>query len=244
MWLKDFLNYYYTGPAGDGDYGPRHFIWIIGTILLLVGLYQFSKQKPQQARTIMIILCALLFLTRLTKQIYRAAVGIEDPVLMALPWQLCTVMTFLMPAVCIFNIKILKPMVYSLGLIGGIITLFVGGYFGNAFLTIWEYEPMWAHMMLIIIPVMEIAVGNYRLEWKDVWQTLLGLFLTTSWALFADLVVFKGYNTNNSELMSNNLGFDIPGIHFRVLYVIVGVIFIILMYGIPTLYRRHRRQGA
>lgn len=238
MWLKDFLNYYYSGPAGDGDYGLRHFLWIIGTILLLIILYQFSKRKPKQARTVMVVLCVLLFLTRLTKQIYRAAAGIEDPVLMALPWQICTVMTFLMPVVLIYNLKKLKPLVYSVCLIGGIITLFVGGYFGNEFLTIWEYEPMWAHMMLIIIPVMEIAVGNYRLEFKDVWQTLLGLFLTTAWALLADLVIFAGYNTNNSELMSNNLGFDIPGVPFQVLYVIVGVIFITLMYGIPTAFRK------
>jgi uncharacterized membrane protein YwaF len=244
MWLKNFLDYYYTGPAGDGDYGLRHFIWIFGTFLLLVVLYQYFKRKPKHARTVMVILCALLFLTRLTKQIYRAAAGIEDPALMALPWQLCTVMTFLMPVVVIFNIKRLKPVVYSLCMIGGIMTLFVGGYFGNAFLTIWEYEPMWAHMMLIIIPVIEMAAGNYKLEFKDAWQTVLGLFLCTAWALLADLVIFAGYDTNNSELMRNQLGFDIPGVPYQVLYVIVGVVFITMMYGIPTVYRKLRNKNT
>lgn len=244
MWLKNFLDYYYTGPAGDGDYGLRHFIWIIGTIVLAIVLYQYFKRRPRHARTVMVVLCILLFLTRLTKQIYRAAAGIEHPALMAVPWQLCTVMTFLMPVVLVLNIKKLKPMVYSLCMIGGIVTLLIGGYFGKEFLTIWEYEPMWAHMMLIFIPVIEMAVGNFRLEIKNAWQTLLGLFLFTAWALLADLVIFAGYGTNNSELMRNQLGFDIPGLPYRVLYVIIGVIFITLLYGIPTFLRKLRNKNT
>lgn len=241
MWLKDFFNRNYTGPAGDGFYGMRHLIWIIGTILFAIVLYQYFKRHPKYARRIMIIFCSLLFGYRLINQICRAVLGIENPPLQAVPWHLCTLMTFVMPIVLIFELKKLKPMVYSLCMIGGIVTLFMESYFDNAFLTWWEIEGMWAHMLLIFVPVIEMAIGNFKLEFKNAWQTVVGLIGCTLWALFADVVLFADYDSNNSELMENMLGFDIPGIPYPVVVVFIAIIFITVMYAIPTIYRKIRR---
>jgi len=103
MWLQHFFDYYYEGPAGDGMYGCRHWIWIATTILLAITLYQYFLRNPRHARRFMVVFCFYLFAIRMTKQIYRAIAGIEVPVFQAIPWEICTVMTFVMPIVVIFN---------------------------------------------------------------------------------------------------------------------------------------------
>lgn len=238
MWLKHFFDYYYVGPPGDGMFGCRHLILITVTILLSIALYQYFKRNPKHAGRFMVFFCSLLFMGRLFKQIYRVIVGIENPPLQAFPWHLCTLMTFVMPIVVIFNIKKLKQWIYPLSMIGGIVTIILGSYFDYLYLKLGDFEGMWAHMLLIFVPMIEMAIGEFKLEIKNVWQTAAGLIICTLWGLFADLVLFPKYHTNSSQLMENNLGFDIPGIPYPLLVVMIAVVFIIVMHGIPTIYRR------
>lgn len=208
------------------------------TVLLSIALYQYFKRNPGRAVRFLKALAVLLFAERLLKQIYRVAVGIENPALMALPWHMCTLLTFLMPVVVFFGLKKWKDWIYPLCMMGGIVTLLLGGYFKTSFLKFEDYEGIWAHMLLILIPIVEMAIGEFGLRFKNIWKTHIGLVLCTLWGLFADLIVFPKYHTNSSELMSNELGFDIPGIPYPVVASIIAILFIFTLYSVPALYRK------
>ena len=216
----------------------RHFAWMALVIVLSVAGYQFAKHRPKAAKIVMFSFAIALFTVRLVHQTYRGIAGVEVPWFSAFPWHMCTVLTFVLPLVIVFDIKPLKQAVYVLSIMGGIITVLVGDYFVDLFLPFSAVEGISAHTLLIVLPFMEMGLGRFTLKIEKFWQVLIGTFVFMAWATLANEVIFKGYDTNYMYLRHNGLPGDLGGDGYFLVYIGIYLLFATAIYGFPMLYSK------
>lgn len=244
-----FFGYFSDGPGdppsqywdglGQGAFVDwRHYAWMVLVVVLSIVGYQIAKRKQKLGNILVFCLASALFITRLVHQTYRGITGVEVPWFGALPWHMCTVLTFVLPLVIVFDIKPLKQAVYVLSIMGGIITILVGDYFVDLFLPFSAVEGISAHTLLVVLPIMEIGLGHFRLELKKYWQVLVGMVVFMGWATLANEVVFKGYDPNYMYLRHNGLPGDIGGQNYFLIYIAIFLLFSASIYGLPFLYKR------
>jgi len=241
-WFIKFFTYSFEGGGGaptsfsdglgEGTFGWRHVLWIAFVIAAAIGGYHLFRKYPTLGRKVVRILVAALFAFRLVHQTIRAALGVEVPWTMAFPFHMCTVLTFLMPLTVLFDWKAIKTPVFVLSIMGGLITVLLGDYFDNRFLTVYALEGMSAHSLLILVPIWEIAGGRYRLDLKDSWKVIPGILVLIGWAMLANLVFFRDYDPNYMYLMKNELPFGNERIFF-LFYVLIFLAFFAGIYAGP-----------
>jgi uncharacterized membrane protein YwaF len=252
--FEHFFKYYpgwngvpgpYSDGLGAGAFSDwRHYFWMVLVIAICVAGYQLFKRHPQTGKKVILILMVYLFTVRLSNQIFRAVIGAEVPVWEALPFHMCTVMTFVMPIVVVFNIKPLKTPIYVLSMMGGIVTILNGDYFNDLFLSFAAMEGIVAHSIMVIVPILEIAVGGFRLEWKKVWTVFVGIIVLMLWATLANEVFFKAYDPNYMYLRHNGLPGDLGGHYYFLVYTAIFALLLGLIFGIPSLSRHYRAKHA
>lgn len=228
----------YKSGGGLGAFVDwRHYAWMILVIILAIFLYRLFKKHPKAGKITVTALLASLFSVRFIHQIIRAIIGAEVPAWKAFPFHLCTVMTFMLPIVYFLNLKKLKEAVYVLSMMGGIITIIVGDYFDDTFMTFSTLEGMSAHTILLLVPIIEVALGNFKLEYKNIWKVFVGIIILLIWATLANEVFFKGYDNNYMYLKKNGLPGNLGGDYYFLIYVLIFLVMINMIYGFPTLYR-------
>jgi uncharacterized membrane protein YwaF len=248
--LNFFQKFFGYFTREDGSFGPyesgggagafsdwRHYLWMVLVICLGFGLYRLFKKYPQAGKITVSVLLGALFSVRLVNQIVRAAIGAEVPAWRAFPFHLCTVMTFLLPIVYFLKLDKLKTAVYVLSMMGGIITIIIGDYFADTFMTFSIIEGMSAHSLLVLVPIFEIAQGHFKLEYRNVWQVFVGIFILIGWAALANEVFFRGLNSNYMYLKENGLPGNLGGDYYFLIYVAIFLVMLNIIFGIPTLYR-------
>lgn len=241
-WLMKFFTYLndngnyssFSDGLGEGEFGWRHLIWIGLVILLGIIGFHYFKKHPKKERITVLILVIALFSFRLTNQTVRAFLGVEKPWTEAFPFHMCTVLTFLLPLTIVFKWEKIKTPVYVLSMMGGIITLLIGDYFSDRFMTIFTLEGMSAHTILILVPIYESAAGRFSLNIKNAWQVIVGILILMGWATLANEVFFVDYNPNYMYLKENALPFGDEKTFFFY-YILIFFVMLTSIYGIPYL---------
>lgn len=229
----------YFDTFGNGSFSDwRHFFWIGFSIALCFALYFLFSKHKKAGRVTVYVLVILLLSTRTINQIVRACIGAEVPAWRALPFHLCTTMTFLLPLTILFKWNKIKTPVYVLSMMGGIITIIIGDYFDSWFMTFSTLEGITAHTILLIVPIIEIATNNFKLDFKNLWQVIIGTLVMIAWATLANDVFFKGFNTNYMYLKRNGLPGNIGGDYYFYIYIVIYLIMLGLIFGLPTLTRK------
>lgn len=228
--LQDFFSPTFNDGLGEGSFGYRHLIWMAACVLFFIAVFLLFRKYKRAARSTIVIVCAVMFAVRLANQAFRAIKGYEIPWYAAFPWHLCTVMSFLLPIVVVFKIRALRTAVYSVSMLGGIITILLGEYFNNSIVTAFDIESMWVHTALIAVPIAEIASGSFTFKLRSYWQTCLAMLVLMGWASLANYIVFKGYDTNYMYLVSNGLPFSVPGLHYMIIYILIFIVMSMSIY--------------
>ncbi len=231
------LEPYKDGLGGDAFTDWRFYLWVVAVIALAVGLYQVFKRHKKAGKITILVLVSLMLIVRTINQVVRACIGAENPWWRAIPFHMCTVLSFVLPLTIIFKWDKIKTPVFTLSLMGGIITLLVNDYFDNAFLTFSSIEGMLAHSILILVPIWSIAIGEFRIDYKKSWQTVVGVLVLMAWAMIANLILIYGLgiSANYMYLMKNALPFG--GDFYLLVYVAIFAVFMLAVFGIPELYR-------
>lgn len=233
----------YFDNLGKGSFSDwRHFFWIFLSIGLCFALYFLFKKYKKAGKITVLVLVSLLFSTRLINQIVRACIGAEVPAWRAFPFHLCTMMTFVLPLTIIFKWDKIKTPVFVLSMMGAIITIIIGDYFDSLFMTFSTLEGITAHTILLIVPIIEIAIGEFRLDFKKSWQVIVGILLLIVWATLANDVFFKNYNTNYMYLKRNALPGNIGGKYYFLIYIAIFFIMLALIFGLPELTRHIKKK--
>jgi uncharacterized membrane protein YwaF len=233
----------YRSGGGAGAFVDwRHYAWMILVVILSIGLYKLFKRHPKAGKITVAILLASLFIVRVSHQTIRAIIGAEVPVWKAFPFHLCTIMTFFLPIVYFLKLNKMKDIAYVLSMMGGLVTIILGDYFDDTFMNFVNLEGMSAHTILFIVPIIEIALGNFKLEYKNMWKVFAGMVVLLGWAALANDVFFKGYSNNYMYLKENGLPGNFGGDYYFLVYIAIFVIVINIIYGVPTLYRHFNKS--
>ncbi len=245
-WIEKFFNYSVKldglGKGVIDDY--RWWIWLIAFVGLAVGGYFLFKKYKKAGKITIIVVVSLLLATRTINQIVRACVGAENPWWRAFPFHLCTLMTFLLPLTILCKWDKIKNPVFVLSMMGAMITLFVNDYCANLFVNFGAIEGACAHTILFVVPIWEMAIGEFKLNWKKSWEPIAGVFVCMAWAMFANLILkyVYGMDANYMYLMKNALPIKLPGITYLLVYVAIFFVFLTAIYGIPELWRFLKRK--
>lgn len=235
----------YKDGLGAGAFSDwRHFAWMIGIIIVAVLFYQICKKHPKYGKVSLLVMAIALLATRTINQTFRACIGAEVPWTRAFPFHLCTISTFLVPICVIFKLDKVKPYAYVVGMMGGIITCIIGDYFDNSFMTFATIEGITAHNLLIMIPLTDIAIGGFKIEYKEIWKPALLTIIYILWATLANEVFFRAYESNYMYLKENALPGNIGGKYYFFIYIAIYIVMINLIYGIPTIYRKLKAKKA
>jgi len=248
-WIVKFFGYFRNGTSvssfsdglGEGEFGWRHFIWIFLVIAIAIAGYLYFKKYPKREKAIVLTLVIGMFCIRLFHQTLRASIGVESPWTQAFPFHMCTVLTFVLPLTIVFNWKAIKVPVYVLSIMGGIITVLLGGYFADRFMTFWTLESMAAHTILIIVPIYEAASGKFEFNLKESWKVIPGILVLMGWATLANNVFFPNMGANYMYLVTNELPFGTQE-NFFFFYTLIFALFFGLIYGIPLLLKTLRNN--
>lgn len=235
---------YFDNMGGGAFSDWRHFFWIFASIALCFGLYFLFKKYKKAGVITVYVLVILLLATRTINQIVRASIGAEIPAWRALPFHLCTTMTFLLPLTILFKWDKIKTPIYVLSMMGGIITIIIGDYFDSSFMTFSTLEGIIAHTILLVVPIIEIATNRFRLEYKNAWQVVFGILILIVWATLANDYFFADYNTNYMYLKKNGLPGNLGGDYYFFIYIAIFMLMWSLIFGLPTLTRKLKAKKS
>lgn len=241
-WIIRFFGYFRNGTSvssysdglGEGEFGWRHIVWMVAVVAIAIGGYLYFKKYPKREKVVVLTLVIGMFVIRLFHQTLRASIGVESPWTQAFPFHMCTVLTFLLPLTIVFNWKAIKVPVFVLSIMGGIITVILGGYFSDQFMTFWNLESMAAHTILIIVPIFEAASGKFKFNIKESWKVIPGVLILMGWATLANYVFFPNMGANYMYLVTNELPFGNQN-NFFFFYALIFAFFFGMIYGIPVL---------
>ncbi len=233
----------YSDNLRNGSFEDwRHFLWIIATPIIGVVIYRYFRRHKDQARITIVCMAAVLLFLRLTFQILKVTYGDEEPFARVIPFHQCAVMGFILPLVVFFNIKPLKMPVYTISFMGAIATIAFGEYFTSAFMPFYSLEGIISHTLLLLIPLIDIASGEFSFDIKKSWSVFVGMLILLGWASLANEVFFKEYEPNYMYLQKSGFPSDFGGSYYFLLYVIIFFFVYAAIFVPPLLYKK--RQAA
>ncbi len=240
--FKNFFNGDYYDGLGDGMFGLRHILWILCTVAALIALYQIFKKHKKAGIIFIYVISIIMFTFRFFLYLIRWLTKTYDPAISALPWHMCSLLALLLPITMVFNLKKFKTSIYSASITGAFITLVLGDYFYSTIINFYLWESMLTHSFMLILPFLDIAVDRFKIEPKKWWEAIVGILFFIAWASLANEIIFHGLGYNYMYLKYNALPFEIPGVHFFLIYTIMYLVFTSLLFGIPYFYRKRKNS--
>ena len=197
----------FSDHLGHGTSDIRHFIWLGLTILLVVVIFKLKNKKTNdKIFKVLKVLLAVMFFTRLGRQIQATILGVESPYWRAIfPIHLCSIMIYLLPIVVLFDIKPIKKPVYFLCILGGTITILDGDYFDSLFMTFGTLEGMYAHTLILLGSVFLLKYEKERFSIKDYIKSLIAITIIALWATIFNIILGIYYTGSNYLYLVHNM---------------------------------------
>lgn len=247
--IEKFVGIYDYGEGYYGQYGAapientyfdwRQLTWLFTTPILAYLAYKYFVKNKDKARTAVVVLSVVLLTLRLGDNFVSAYYGHKGFMWM-FPYHLCSIMSVLLPIVVLFNIKSLKVSVYTLSIIGGIVTVLLGENFPNNFVTIYPLVSVIAHTLLIIIPIIEHASGQYRLDIRKSWLMFPIMLILMAWAKIGNSVIYRNRGFNFMYLEESGFPGGAGGQYYFVFYVIIFFAAYALFFVPPLIRKKHK----
>ena len=235
----------YSDGGGSGAFDDfRWWLWVASVAILAFLLYFVFKKHKKVGKIFIIAVVSTLLGVRFINQVVRACIGAEYPFWRAIPFHPCTVMTFVLPLTILCKWDKIKTPVFVISIMCGLITMFVNDYFDNWFLTFSSFEGIVAHSILFLIPIYEVAIGEFRIDYKKWWHIVVGMVILIVWAMLANLILIYGcgISANYMYLMHNALPFGGNSPVYLVYYVLIFCVFMALILGLPELARYIKKR--
>ncbi|MDR1003225.1 MAG: TIGR02206 family membrane protein [Oscillospiraceae bacterium] len=196
MSILNFLSDFFfpkTLPENGGFtlYGKTHIIWIAVILLSIVILSIVYRKSDKKAKKAILISAGLaLAVSEILRIVFHAAMGNLNYDLM--PLHLCGIAML----VCIFypfkNIEFLGDFMYSTGLPGAVSALLFPNWTNYSAGTYFNFQSFFAHFIIVLIPILIIAGGDFKPNYKNLPKC--GLFL---------LIIAAGNYFLNMKIMTN-----------------------------------------
>ena len=174
-----FINFWKSsgGVSGDYSYGVIHIVSVVVVFFLTIVLSLIGRKISSKNQRKTIVFLATFFLAfEVFWRIIFAFNGEGIKGLMA--FYPCNFAGIIVPLIAFSKSRILKEMFYVFAVIGGLITFaYPQGIFNNQVLNFYILKSIIQHIGIILIPVFEIATGNFIPKLKRFFLPVIGLFV-------------------------------------------------------------------
>lgn len=234
MSIEEFFAITEVGVDNMNMFGLNYILWIVIPLILLVPLFFIFRKYQNFGKKALLVIAIYLLAVRLIKNIVFKAWLWDEGWHNVVPFQLCGVLIYILPFTIFFNTKKLNAFLYPLAILGGfVMILYPDWVFNGGNMSFNKLESLFAHIFLFYIPILQLAVGNFKFNIKDIWKPLVALAALAGYAHIGNLLI---PNRNFMFLVENPLPFDLPIPHLIVLGT-VSVLFIALLY-LPSVIRQ------
>lgn len=209
--------------------GVPHILWLVlplAVVAILCGV--FSKHKKAGRITIYVLAVVLLVL-RVVKYGFLKPLLWNETWKTIVPFELCTILTFVLPFTVFFKTAKFNAFVYPLAIFGGIVTLAYPEWIYNGYgLNFNKLESLIAHTALFAIPFFSQASQfNFKLQIRDYYKPVLAMLVLILYAYIANRFITPG--TNHMFIKQNPLPINIPGMHHMVLFAAAFLLYLFLL---------------
>ena len=165
------------GVAGDFAYGTIHLTAVILLILVTLGMCLLGAKMSKASQRKIIIAAAVISI--FFEVFWRIIYLINGDKLIDLwPFYPCNLAGVLIPLIALTNNKTLKELFYVFAFVGGVITfVYPQGIFTNQYLCFAILKSILQHTAIIFIPVFEYCTGNFNPKLKNVYLSIIGIFI-------------------------------------------------------------------
>ena len=219
------------GPANDYYklFGLAQLLWIIIPLVLLIFTCLVVRRNKRAGKIIIYGLGIALLALRIVKYALLKPFFWDEGLLQILPFEMCTVLSFIMPFTIFFKTNKLNTYLYPLGIIGGLVTLLYSDWIYNGLgLDFNKLESLIAHWILIAVPYLMVVIGEFRFDIKKMHRAFIGLLILVIYAEIGNSYINPGANYN--YIRENPLPFQIPGLHHLFTFALIGIVLILSLY--------------
>lgn len=204
-------------------------LWIIITIVAIIILKKVAKNNESKTRKVIKIILIYMFVQRLILQIIKTYLQLETPYWRAIiPIHLCSLMVYILPITVCLNLKKLKEPIYFLSIVGGVVTIFMGDYFTKSSFNFSDFEAVFAHTVLVVIPLGIMTIEHLKFNLKEVFKTVVIFAIIGIWCTFINCILgICGQESNYLYLVTNMLPNNLGGKYFALIY--EGIFFTVLI---------------
>jgi hypothetical protein len=187
-----------------------HFLYIAVSILVIYWmLFRVKTNNQNRNKWIVTVMCILLLFFKYAGEVifiyefYTFSEPVSSFSHSLFDWrtlisfQMCGINNVLLPFVIWFNIKPMKDFIYTTSVIGGIVVILYPStvLFGDPFtITFPMIRSLIVHLILVVLPLYLIRIGDFKLEKKYWYRSLIGSILTALWALYGNIFVDPNAN--------------------------------------------------
>ena len=231
-------------PEGVGFklYDLTHLLWLGAFIFLCVVCTVIYKKLNEKKRNIMrICMASVVFVLEIAKNIVAAAVG--DFGIGHLPFHLCGINVVLV-TFCIFKrTKTVENFLYYIGIPGAMLALLTPDWVKMPCLNYFHIHSFLIHIFLVLYPLVLVASGDVKPEFKLMPKCILLLIGFAIPALILNLI----FDTNFMFLMDTaGIGFlqmfeDIFGAHQWAFPILLPIILALM--SIPLLIAKKAKKS-
>jgi uncharacterized membrane protein YwaF len=210
-------------------FGLAQLLWIVIPLAILIVACLIFRNRKKEGRILLIILASTMLLFRVLKYFVFKPFVWDEGWEQIVPFELCTIMSWIFPFTVYFKTNKLNTFIYPLGIIGGVVTLAYSEWiFNGRGLDFNKFESLIIHWILIAIPYIKVAMGEFSFKIKEIYRPFLALSIILLYSAIANAYITPGANHN--YLRSNPLPFQIPGLHHLFTLGLIGIVFMLLMY--------------
>ena len=173
-------------------FGTAHLMWLIIPLIAIALLAAIFHKHKRQGKVAIYVLAAVMITLRVLKYFVFKTFIWDTGWKTVVPFELCTILSFLIPFTVFFKTKKLNPYIYPLAIIGGIVTLaYPEWIFNGRGLIFDKLESLIVHILLIAIPVFSaVTKKNFSFKIRDYYKPVLAMLILITYAYIANIYIY------------------------------------------------------
>ena len=227
-------------------YGPRHVIFLLCAIGLVLFLYFSYRKKTEKEKRKMFKIFAYIFLgfeivSRVVNLIIEEDYSFGNITKIILPMHICSIMVWIFIFGILLNNKTLKEFAGIGGLLSTLaFLLYPAVGLNRVYMTFTQLYSTITHILGFVVSILLITIDkDVKYKYRDIWKIVLCFVVMFGYGVLLDFAIFPG--SDYMYLANDPLNLEI-GIDYRIIYFIVLGIYINLFYIVSLIKNRNKNQ--
>jgi len=229
-------------------YGLSHILYIVVIISIIIALCLLFNKKSEQTKQRVINITAILIIGSYFFDFIVQPIWAGELLLSKLPFHLCTAVGCLIPLITFFKkFKFLEKPVVIWAILAPLIFIFAPLNYINVAVEPYSYpivQTFFYHGAEVFWGVFMLTSGKVKLDWKSVWQPVVGLFPMALWGTFGNVIYGDKAPGESFMFLKTDISSVAPQWMYIPALIIAACLGTALIYLIYNLIQKHNTKKA